>query len=200
MLVLIHQQAASEQRADRHNELRVIVEAAARGDERAWDALVRRFTPLLRAVVRGYRLAPHDVDDVVQACWLTALDSLDSLRDPRALGGWLVTIARRHALRTYQRGVREVLTDTPVHEPVTATDCLEHELIEAERADVLRDAVQRLSGRQRLVLESLITEPDRSYLELSQGLSVPIGSIGPTRERGIRRLRQDERLASVVAQ
>jgi RNA polymerase sigma factor (sigma-70 family) len=180
-------------------KLSATVKAAARGDERAWDALVRCFTPLLRSVVRGYRLAPHEVEDVVQTCWLSALGSLDSLRDPEALGAWLVTTARRQSLRAHQRGVREIVTDTPVPERDAATDCLEHQVIEAERAEVLRGAVQRLRGRQRLVLEALIAEPDRSYIEVSQGLSMPIGSIGPTRERGLRRLRQDEKLAAALA-
>src|SRR3954467_9498028 len=77
--------------------------AAAAGDERAWDALVRRFTPVIRNTAKRYRLAPHEVDDVVQACWLSLFVSLRTLRVPEALGGWLVTTASRQALRIRQR-------------------------------------------------------------------------------------------------
>lgn len=180
-------------------QLRFTVEAAARGDERAWNRLVRGLTPLIRGVARGYRLAPHDIDDVVQACWLSALGSLRTLREPEAFGAWLVTTARRQSLRVHQRGVREVVTDLPLTDKRAAPDCLEREVITTERAEVLRDAVGRLSGRQRLLLEALIAEPDRSYAEVSQGLGMPVGSIGPTRERGLTRLRQDEQLAAVMA-
>jgi DNA-directed RNA polymerase specialized sigma24 family protein len=110
-----------------------------------------------------------------------------------------MTTARRQSLRVHQRGVREVLTASPLTDRRAAPDCLEHEVIKTERAEVLREAVRRLSGRQRLVLESFIAAPDRSYLEVSRGLRMPVGSIGPTRERGLSRLRQDERLADVMS-
>ena len=185
----------------RPDESRLVatVEAAAAGDERAWNALVHRFTPMLRRVAKGYRLAPHDIDDVVQACWVSLLGSLDTLREPAAIGGWLVTAARRQSLRARQREVRELLTDTPLDDEHAAPDCIESHVLEGERHCVLRDAVRRLPGRQRVVLESLIDEPDRSYAEVSEGLGMPIGSIGPTRERGINRLREDEQLARVVS-
>src|SRR6266542_4175849 len=88
------------------------VQAAARGDEHAWAALVQHFTPLLRGVARGYRLDTHDVDDVVQACWVSLLLSVGNLRDPEAVGAWLITTARRQALRAHQRQLREVVSET----------------------------------------------------------------------------------------
>jgi RNA polymerase sigma factor (sigma-70 family) len=174
------------------------VEAAARGDVRAWDALVQRYSPLLRRVARGYRLETHDVDDVVQACWVSLLTSLHGLREPQAVGAWLVTTARRQALRTHQRGVREVLAEAPLAERHPALDCVETELIRSEQRAVLRAAVDRLPGRQRELMRTLIAEPDRSYADVSRRLGMPIGSIGPTRERGFRRLRIDARLAEAV--
>jgi RNA polymerase sigma factor (sigma-70 family) len=180
-------------------QLAPTVNAAAAGDEYAWSELVRHFTPLLRSVARGYRLDQHDVDDVVQACWVALLLSVDSLRDPEAIGAWLITTVRRQALRAHQRHLREVVTDQPLHDRAAGADCLEIEVLKAEQTRILREAVERLPGRQRELLESLIAEPDRSYVEVSRGLDMPIGSIGPTRERGMRRLRQDRRLAEVVA-
>jgi RNA polymerase sigma factor (sigma-70 family) len=183
------------------NEMQVgdSVRAAVRGDARAWDVLVRRYTPLIRRVARGYRLAPHAIDDVVQACWLSALGSLHTLREPEAVGAWLMTTARRQSLRAHQDSARELLRDSPCPDTYAAPDCLEREVMATERAEILRDAVRRLSGRQRSLLEALIAEPDRSYVEVSEGLGMPIGSIGPTRERGLSRLREDERLAAVMA-
>jgi RNA polymerase sigma factor (sigma-70 family) len=160
--------------------------------------LVHRFTPMLRRVAKGYRLPPHDVDDVVQQCWLAALGNLGALREPGAVAAWLVTTARRYALRAHQREVRELLSEAPLPDDQPAPDCLETALVTSERVAVLREAIERLPGRQRDVLESLIAEPDRSYSDVSDGLGIPVGSIGPTRERGLSRLRQDRRLAAVV--
>jgi len=178
--------------------LATTVQAAARGDERAWDALVRRFTPMLRGVSRRYRLDADDVDDVVQACWLSLILNVDAIRDPEAVGAWLVTTARRESLRVHQRVVREVVAEAPLADRQPAPDCVERDLIRAEQCAELRAAVDRLPGRQRALLRSLIDQPDRSYAEVSRGLGIPIGSIGPTRERGFRRLRVDASLAEVV--
>jgi RNA polymerase sigma factor (sigma-70 family) len=179
--------------------LTATVHAAALGDHRAWNALVHQFTPVLRRVAKGYRLPPYDVDDVVQACWVSLLESLHTLREPEAVGAWLVTTARRQALRTRQREVRELLTETPLPEQQAAPDCPATTVARAEREHALRDAVGRLPGRQRALLESLIAAPDRSYAEVSELLDMPVGSIGPTRERGLSRLRSDERLMQVTA-
>ena len=175
-----------------------IVRAAVRGDERAWETLVRRLTPLIRGTARMYRLGPHEIDDVVQASWLALFVSLRTLREPEAVAGWLVTTARRQALRLRQQEVRELLTDEPAPGDLAAPDSPEHALLAAELAAELRGAMSRLPGRQRTLLEALVAAPERSYAEMSAGLGMPIGSIGPTRERGLRRLRRDERLAHVV--
>src|SRR5215212_2094637 len=87
---------------------------AAAGCEDAWRDLVARFEPMLRGIVRGYRLDAADVEDVLQTTWIRAYRSLDRLNEPAAVGGWLAVTARREALRTLQRGVREL----PVEEPL----------------------------------------------------------------------------------
>jgi RNA polymerase sigma factor (sigma-70 family) len=179
--------------------LAATVIAAKAGDEAAWALLVRRFTPALRAVAKGYRLPAHDVDDVVQASWLAALRNLHALVEPAAVGAWLATTARRQALRAHQRAVHETVCESSVLESQAAPDCLETAVVAAERVRVLRDAVERLPRRQRDVLQSLIEQPDRSYGEVSEGLGIPVGSIGPTRLRGLRRLRDDDRLTAVVS-
>jgi RNA polymerase sigma factor (sigma-70 family) len=145
------------------------------------------------------RLGQHDVDDVVQACWLALLASIPTLREPQAVGAWLVTAARRQAMRARQREVRELLTDRPVSELAADGDSPESMLVNAERAATLRDAMERLPGRQRALLQTLFGPAESSYAEVSNDLGMPIGSIGPTRDRGLRRLRRDERLTEVIS-
>jgi RNA polymerase sigma factor (sigma-70 family) len=179
-------------------DLAGLARRAAEGDERAWHALVARLDGVLRSVVRGYRLAPTDAEDVVQTTWLRAISSLHRLREPGAIGAWLVMTARREALRSLQRGVRELLTDEL--EPFEAEDETRAEdvVIERERAAALRRAVARLSGRQRELVMHLLATPAPCYEELSERLGMPIGSIGPTRERALARLREDPDLARLL--
>ena len=176
-----------------------LVRAAAARDDRAWEALYTRFTPTLRAAVRGFRLCPADVDDVVQQTWLAAFRRIHTLEKPDAICGWLLVTARREALRSLQRRVREVVTDELPERAVPQAAPPEHELIDEERRRALRSAVRRLHGRKQLVLDALLQTPDASYVDLAQRLQMPIGSIGPTRERGLEHLRSDSTLGAAVA-
>ncbi|HEX6024140.1 MAG TPA: sigma-70 family RNA polymerase sigma factor [Solirubrobacter sp.] len=185
--------------ASANPSVRATVVAATGGDERAWNELVARFTPVLRRVAKGYRLSPEDVDDVIQLSWVALLENLPNLREPEAIGAWLVTTARRVAFRIRQHDVREVPTEFPFTEHLAAPDCCETAIIDRERMAALRQAVRRLPSRQRELVEALLDAPGSSYRDVSQGLGIPVGSIGPTRERGLDRLRRDAQLARVLA-
>jgi DNA-directed RNA polymerase specialized sigma24 family protein len=54
-----------------------------------------------------------------------------------------------------------------------------------------------LPARQRTVLVELLRREDQSYLDLSRRLGLPVGSIGPTRQRAVSRLRLDPRIADL---
>lgn len=176
-----------------------LVRAARRGEQPAWNALVRRYTPLVRSVAADHRLQSHDADDVVQSCWLALLESLPTLREPEAVGAWLVTAARRQSLRTRGRLQRDVLVEMVLHEDHDGHDSTVKAAVAGARASELTAAVQRLPTRQRRLLEALTTYPEPSYAEVSRRLGVPRGSIGPTRARGLERLRRDARLQAAVA-
>jgi RNA polymerase sigma factor (sigma-70 family) len=180
-------------------ELTSLVRAARKGDPSAWESLVNRFTPTLRAVVRSYRLGAADSEDVVQATWAAAVVHLDRVREPEAVGGWLAVTARREALRTLERRRREVAVDEPCAPGASEPDAPERALVEAQERDAVHAAVERLPGHQRRLLRTLLRQPDTSYVELSERLRLPIGSIGPTRLRALATLRRDRRLADLVS-
>jgi RNA polymerase sigma factor (sigma-70 family) len=175
-----------------------LVRAAVAGESGAWESLVNRFTPALRATARGFKLSSADVDDVVQETWLAAVRYLGRLENPAAIGAWLLVIARREALRLLQRHTQEDLTDEPPEPPQPSAESPESLAVEADERERVRAAVWRLPDRQRKLLKTLIGDPTVSYLEISRRLEMPIGSIGPTRDRAIDRLRRDRELAGAV--
>jgi RNA polymerase sigma factor (sigma-70 family) len=171
---------------------------AASGCEDAWRDLVARFDPMLRGIVRGYRLDDADVEDVVQTTWIRAYRNLHRLNEPAAVGAWLAITARREALRTLQRGVRELPSEDPQPQDEAGGDTPEEIASERERRSALRAAVRRLPGRQRELLSEMLRRPCSSYEEIAGALAMPVGSIGPTRERALARLRDDAALAGVL--
>lgn len=167
-----------------------LVSAAAEGDSGAWDALVERFTGLVWSVVRGYGLERAESADVVQTTWLRLVENLGRLREPERVGAWLATTARREALRTRQRGARQVPTEDErleVSDPSVGPEAL---VVRADRDRMLWQCLESLSDRCRTLLRVLSSDPPPSYQEVSAALEMPVGSIGPTRARCLDRLRQ----------
>ena len=172
-------------------DIAAVVRDAAGGDARAWAKLVTTFDPTLRAVARGFRLGRADVDDVLQNVWLRAFRALGTLREPAAVGGWLVVMTRRESLRTLQRCVTELVTDDPARYDAPLLTTPETELLARERVAALRAAIAALPTHQRRVIGRMLAVPGASYDELADALDVPVGSLGPTRGRALVRLRRD---------
>ncbi len=164
-----------------------LVSAAAQGDQSAWNRLVDRYNALVWSVARSFRLTPVDASDVVQTTWLRLVENLDRLQEPERVGSWLATTARRESLRTLRLSARqtptETLPETPTDVPVDAG------LLARERDQALWRAFGELNERCRGLLRILVAEPPPSYEEISAALDMPIGSIGPTRQRCLERLR-----------
>lgn len=69
-----------------------------------------------------------------------------------------------------------------------------------DQCNRLHHAITALPQRQRLILVELLRREDQSYLELSGRLGLPVGSIGPTRQRAVTRLRLDPRIADLSSE
>ena len=165
----------------------------------AIDHLVARHDRRLRRVARTYGLSAWDVDDVVQATWVSYLEHGHELREPAALGAWLETTARRLSLRVLQRHVREQLTDTGDPSVTGGGAEPEPELLATERRAVLFGALAALPDRQSRLMRMLVLRPELSYEEVGRRLAMPVGSIGPTRARCLDRLSRDVRLRALRA-
>ena len=81
----------------------ILVHRAIDGDATAFETLVRRHAPLMRAYVARVVGSISEADDVVQDAFYTAWQRLPELRDPAAVKPWLMRIASRHAFSYLRR-------------------------------------------------------------------------------------------------
>jgi RNA polymerase sigma factor (sigma-70 family) len=175
--------------AGRPTSLTGLVAAAAEGDPQGWAEIVHRFTNLLWAVARSHRLNHDDAADVVQNTWLRLLDNLRRIDQPEALPGWLATTARREALNVLRRHTREVLVDEQdVHTVDADAPSLDAGLLTAERDTHLWACFRQLPQRDQQLLRALVACDRPSYTAIAAALDMPVGSIGPTRMRALKRL------------
>jgi RNA polymerase sigma factor (sigma-70 family) len=159
------------------------------GDQRAWDEIVDGFGGLVWSVARSYRLGAL-TDDVVQTVWLRLAEHSDRIREPDRLASWLATTTRNEALRVSKQQSRAVsLGDLPeasdntvlsLDDLVTDDDTLDHVLV----------AFRQLPEKDQHLLRLLCTVPPLDYATIAEMLGRSVGSIGPSRDRSLRKLRR----------
>jgi RNA polymerase sigma factor (sigma-70 family) len=162
------------------------------GDREAMTDLTRHVEPWLRRVVRSYRLPGDADDDVLQSTLLVALLQVHRLRDPACGLSWLTVVARREALRVIRVERRYVSTEDveTLYPAESAAPGPEEAVIDDANLAVVRRTVSRLPDRPRVLLEHMIRTDEPSYAAIAAALRMPVGSIGPTRRRGLDHMRR----------
>jgi RNA polymerase sigma factor (sigma-70 family) len=174
--------------------------AARTGDENAWEQIIARYQALINAIARRHRLEPSDAHDVSQYVWMQLVDHIDKLREPGALRGWIsVTTTHRcyEILRAYKRSVTVDPLAMGRFDFVAATAKqienqshreIDDDLLRAEQRRAIRQGLAELTETQQRLLLLLVADPPIPYGEISRRMNLPIGSIGPTRARLLRKL------------
>lgn len=160
------------------------------GDDTAWNELVRRYQALVYAVVTRAGLSMADAADCFQQTWVLLFRHRHRLHDPSRLSAWLVTTAKREALRLRRRADRE--TDDPGEIDMISQDPLPDEAMEQlERQAQLEIGLKELDPRCRQVVEALFFAPEeKSYEEIARGFGLSVNSLGPVRRRCLERLKR----------
>jgi RNA polymerase sigma factor (sigma-70 family) len=160
------------------------------GDARAMDELVRLMTPPLWHVVRSYGLDHALAQDVVQTTWLTLVRRHASIVDAQAVSGWLTMCARREAWRVGKLQRRADPAETATLEPhLPVHESAEQTAAHDDETRRLWDAVGTLDERCRRLLRIVAFDERPDYARIAADLSMPVGSIGPTRQRCLGKLR-----------
>ena len=137
------------------SDVTLLVAAAEQGDEGAWGEIVDRYTPLVVSVVLRYRLSSAELQDVAQTVWLRLVEHLGDLREPRALPMWLITTAKREALRRRPPRAasgRPTPRTTAWAARFVSEDDPDADLVRDERHAALLEGFATLSPRQRELL------------------------------------------------
>ncbi|MCC6458152.1 MAG: sigma-70 family RNA polymerase sigma factor [Caldilineaceae bacterium] len=177
-----------------------LLQRCQKGDSQAWQLIVKRYGRLVHSVPVRYGLSSGEIEDVGQEVFWALAQQLERIEEPERLGGWLLTTARRVSWRMMQRRRQE--------QPDAAVDVAENEMLRGnlvghaqvmtytelvagwDRQAALQTGMSHLGERCRQLLSLIFLDIDEpSYEEISTRLSMPKGSIGPTRNRCLAQLR-----------
>jgi RNA polymerase sigma factor (sigma-70 family) len=166
-----------------------LVRGALAGEQDAWNELVARLQRVAWRAIGGFDLTAEDRKDAFAGTFFRLYERLGTIREPAKLPGWVATTARHEVLALLRARRR----DTPVdlddqHLPPVDADPGAR-LLDLELHEALQRGLARLSDSCRQLLQLLTIDPPLSYAEVGDLLDIPHGSIGPTRQRCLDRLR-----------
>jgi RNA polymerase sigma factor (sigma-70 family) len=171
-----------------------LVSECLRGNEQAWAVLIDKYKNLIYSVPIRYGASREDAADVFQAVCLELFSELSNLRKVGSLRSWLITVAAHKAFhwkeRQRRRSDKEV-TDIDPEDLSENAAAPPQSIIEAEREQMVRDAVAQLPARCAEMVRLLFYEqPPVPYEEVAARLGLASGSIGFIRGRCLKRLKK----------
>jgi RNA polymerase sigma-70 factor (ECF subfamily) len=159
-----------------------LVAAAKRGDDLAFETIVKRHRQKIFRLALRYTRSREDAEDIVQQTFQRAFIHLLGFEGRSSFSTWLTSIAINHALILLRkrRALRELPLDdpsnheesTPALEIADASPDPEASCLQGERARILSAAMGKLSpGMQRAVelqeLGELTTRETARHMGLS---------------------------------
>jgi RNA polymerase sigma factor (sigma-70 family) len=181
--------AASPTRSSRQDDF--LVQQCLKGSEEAWSALIDKYKNLIFSIPIKYGFSRDEATEIFQAVWVSVLQELSQLREPRAFAAWLIQMTSHKCFRSKEQRNRYVETELQETLADELPKIPEELFREIEREQILREALAALSSDCKQLVELLFFEdPPVPYEELAKTLGIAKGSIGATRMRCLEKLRR----------
>ena len=167
-----------------------LVERCLRGEEAAWEELVKVHTRRVFAICYRFTGSDQEAQDLTQDVFLRVFRSLKSFRAGEgSFSVWLARLSRNLLIDHYRRTKLErastsIEDQLPMLEEKTAAlGRTESLLAGREASEVLQAALQKLSPdlRETVILRDL---EELEYKEIAQVLDVPEGTVKSRLNRG----------------
>jgi RNA polymerase sigma factor (sigma-70 family) len=155
-----------------------LARAAQGGDATSLGILLERHrAPLYAVALRMLGHGPH-AEDAIQDAFLIALRSIDRLREPEAVGGWLHGILRNVCLRQLRERRDEILFDEGAPLERSSSEPSAEETIERlAMREWVWSALYELPEALRVTAMLRYFGYFSSYEEISAILGVPVGTV-----------------------
>lgn len=162
-----------------------------------YDRYGRITYSLIYRIVRNAAMA----EDLVQETFLRIWNRVHAFDEQKgALSPWVLTVARNRAI-DYLRSVdgrrRESVFELEKMEESTLFSNLENDIMNMDRAQILREAFLKLSENQRTVIELAYYE-GLSQSEMAERLQQPLGTVKTWVRTALKTLRNEIEQAAIA--
>lgn len=156
----------------------ILVLAVQAGDAAAFEAIVRRWLPVMRRHAIRVTGNSEAAEDVVQETCLALVGALARLNDPARARGWMLRIVTHKAadwVRRQQRD-RQLTREVQNREPRAVPSDFQSGSESRERATLIRAAHMHLPTELRAIVSMYYGE-EMPVAVIAEALGAPIGTI-----------------------
>lgn len=166
-----------------------IVERCLRGDDAAWEELVRLHTRRVYGLCYRFTGSDSEAQDLTQEVFLRVFRALGSFRSTEgSFATWLARLTRNLLIDHYRRTRNERVTDSieeqfPRIESLSAGTRPDTAVAGREASELLQAALGKLTPelRETIILRDL---QDMEYREIAGILEIPEGTVKSRLNRG----------------
>lgn len=155
-----------------------------------YDRYGRLAFSLILRVVKNSAVA----EDLVQETFLRVWNRAQAFDEEKgALGPWVLTVARNRAidyLRSVNGRMSQNMYELSGNEQQSMFGDLEKDILNSDRARILREAFQKLNENQKAVLELAYFE-GLSQTEMAEKMKQPLGTVKTWVRSGLQALRAE---------
>ncbi len=155
-----------------------------------YDRYGRLAFSLILRVVKNSAVA----EDLVQETFLRVWNRAQAFDEEKgALGPWVLTVARNRAidyLRSVNGRMSQNMYELSGNEQQSMFGDLEKDILNSDRARILREAFQKLNENQKTVLEMAYFE-GLSQTEMAEKMKQPLGTVKTWVRSGLQALRAE---------
>lgn len=178
-----------------------LIEACLRGDQQAWDTVVRRYRRKVFNVAYQFVGRHDEAEDLTQDIFVKVFRALHTFDRRANFQTWLISISRNLCIDHYRsvRKERETVdrhVDTADLNPVARGPDAFKQLDQFDRRELLRQAFRALPATLRSAV-ALRDLQELSYQEIATHLGLPEGTVKSRINRGrhelARQIRRIER-------
>jgi RNA polymerase sigma-70 factor (ECF subfamily) len=173
-------------RSPRAEEDRKLIEAAKRGENKAFERLMKKYYKSVYFLVFKMVRNSEDAEDLTQESFAKAFNSINSFDPKYAFSTWLFKIATNNCIDHIRRQKMQTLS---INQPTQGEDgssmvfqiqdrdlIPDEQILKKQRKEIIARAVSGLPDRYQQLIQ-LRYFRELSYEEVAQELKIPLGTV-----------------------
>ena len=138
----------------------------------SFNDLYKDFYTLVKRTAMKFRFCEAAADDIVQQVFISAWQNLDSVRDIKAIPGWLSTITRNACLKEIKKASRYTEMTEAQESTLVADESLLDNLTWKYSLEILEEVLQTQPNDTRGQIAKLYYLEKKSTKEISENIGL----------------------------